>query len=370
VEFGNALNNISETVWIRIRAAASSTGSGSRPHTAIDDFELTFDNFNACEAPMMQAFNLVFEDITDSSVAISWMNGSGDGRIVVMNTENSFTSPIDGSNPIANTQYSGGEQVVYNGSSSGPITVSGLSPNTEYWCRVYEFCEPDRVYQTEEYGENPASFETENCVTEPGFDIIVACEPIIWLDGNTYESSNSGTTYLMTTNQGCDSLVTLDLTITQFEAEILQDGETLFASPTGAFYQWIDCEDNDAPILGANDPSFTATTTGNYAVIVTWNTCTEQSDCVEIIVDANALPFYDVTSFSVFPNPAQEKIVVSGFLEGSSIEILNAQGVRVFQRFNANENSEIETTDLNRGVYFVRITTPGHTVHVEKLVIN
>ena len=42
VNFGSALNNQSGPVWIRIAAKSASSGTGSRPVTAIDDFNLTW----------------------------------------------------------------------------------------------------------------------------------------------------------------------------------------------------------------------------------------------------------------------------------------------------------------------------------------
>lgn len=43
VNFGSALDNQSQTVWIRIVALTGTTGSGSRPTTAIDNFSLTWN---------------------------------------------------------------------------------------------------------------------------------------------------------------------------------------------------------------------------------------------------------------------------------------------------------------------------------------
>ncbi len=43
VNFGSALDNQSQTVWIRIVALTASTGSGSRATTAIDNFSLTWN---------------------------------------------------------------------------------------------------------------------------------------------------------------------------------------------------------------------------------------------------------------------------------------------------------------------------------------
>jgi hypothetical protein len=43
VNFGSALNNIGQTVWIRVVALAATTGTGSRPSTAIDDLSLSWN---------------------------------------------------------------------------------------------------------------------------------------------------------------------------------------------------------------------------------------------------------------------------------------------------------------------------------------
>ena len=44
-------------------------------------------------------------------------------------------------------------------------------------------------------------------------DVIVACDSYTWIDGNTYISSNNTATYTLNNSQGCDSVVSLDLTI-------------------------------------------------------------------------------------------------------------------------------------------------------------
>ena len=49
---------------------------------------------------------------------------------------------------------------------------------------------------------------------------MLACDSYSWIDGNTYTSSNSMATYLMTTSSGCDSLISLDLTISSSSSTI------------------------------------------------------------------------------------------------------------------------------------------------------
>lgn len=43
VSFGSALNNLNQPVWIRIVTLNATTGAGSRPSTAIDNFQLTWN---------------------------------------------------------------------------------------------------------------------------------------------------------------------------------------------------------------------------------------------------------------------------------------------------------------------------------------
>ncbi|MDT8410815.1 MAG: PKD domain-containing protein, partial [Vicingaceae bacterium] len=51
--------------------------------------------------------------------------------------------------------------------------------------------------------------------TSTGTDVITSCTPITWIDGNTYSASTTTPTFTIVggSSQGCDSIVTLNLTI-------------------------------------------------------------------------------------------------------------------------------------------------------------
>ena len=72
-------------------------------------------------------------------------------------------------------------------------------------------------------------------------DIVTACDSYTWIDGNTYSSSNNTATFTSTNAAGCDSIITLDLTIVPNpDLSVTQNGATLtsdrFGNVSSAYY--------------------------------------------------------------------------------------------------------------------------------------
>ena len=96
-----------------------------------------------------------------------------------------------------------------------------------------------------------------------------------WATSGTYSDTIPNTA-------GCDSLITINLTIDSANTGITQNGATLTSDAIGASYQWLDCDDNYAPMPGATEASFTATQNGNYAVAVVLQDCADTSACMAV----------------------------------------------------------------------------------------
>ena len=128
--------NIPDTIFqVRIKIAMRT--NDAQELYVIDDVRIRGTSNTAI--PTIQASNITFSNVTTTSMTIGWTNGNGAKRIAKINTSNSFTAPTNGTNPKADSNYSGsGEKVVYNGSSNS-VSVTGLSANTTYWFRVYEY---------------------------------------------------------------------------------------------------------------------------------------------------------------------------------------------------------------------------------------
>lgn len=198
-----------------------------------------------------------------------------------------------------------------------------------------------------------------SCSVLTGTDTQVACDSYTWSDGNTYTSSNSTATQTLTSVAGCDSIVTLNLTVNTMNATATAIDETITADVAGLVYQWIDCADN-SPISGETNQSFTATANGDYAVIVTDNNCSDTSSCVAI----NTIGLAETLNgegIEIYPNPTSGNYTIefSGIHSEVALEVTNGLGqVILAERFYQVE--EIQTAlNAESGVYFIRIKIDG-----------
>ena len=70
------------------------------------------------------------------------------------------------------------------------------------------------IYNSETSCDMTASINVVVNVATYGTDVQSACDSLIWIDGNTYYESTDEPTFALTNANGCDSIVTLNLTIT------------------------------------------------------------------------------------------------------------------------------------------------------------
>ena len=119
-----------------------------------------------CIVPTTQVNNIIFSNIYATQMDVSWTSGNGSRRVVYMNTSNTFTAPLNGTEATANSLYSGsGAQLIYNGTNSS-TTVTGLSANTTYYFRIYEAnCNgTNSFYQTSTATNNPNNQATSTTI--------------------------------------------------------------------------------------------------------------------------------------------------------------------------------------------------------------
>ncbi|HEX8516667.1 MAG TPA: PKD domain-containing protein [Bacteroidia bacterium] len=186
-----------------------------------------------------------------------------------------------------------------------------------------------------------------------GTDIQTSCNSLTWIDGLTYYSDNSTATYNIPGGNaaGCDSIVTLSLTIGAVDTSVTQTGNTLTSNVLGAAYQWLDCDNSYSEILNEINQSFTTTVSGSYAVIVTEGSCSDTSACLNVTITGIAA--HAETNLTIYPNPNNGSFVIKANVEGA-YSLVNKLGqvVRMFE-INAAHNYTTTIENLDNGVYFV-----------------
>ncbi|XZF12863.1 T9SS type A sorting domain-containing protein [Chitinophagaceae bacterium MMS25-I14] len=92
-----------------------------------------------CSVPSSQA---TFGTVTPGTfnTTLNFAAGNGSGRMIKINTTNSFTDPVDGNTYTANNAYAGsGEQVIFNNTTGTSVNVTGLTASSTYYYAIYEY---------------------------------------------------------------------------------------------------------------------------------------------------------------------------------------------------------------------------------------
>lgn len=126
--------------------------------------------------------------------------------------------------------------------------------------------------------------------------------------------------------QGCDSIITVNLTVTNIDLAIsLVDDTMLVLSQANANYSWIDC--NDWSVIPNETGSiFTPNSNGAFAAIIDYQNCIDTTQCIAIQVLSNSDFILD--EWRVFPNPSNGVIWISS-KQGGNFKVFDSLGKEV-----------------------------------------
>ncbi len=132
--------------------------------------------------------------------------------------------------------------------------------------------------------------------------------------------------------------------------------DTLFSVQQGASYEWLDCNTNTI-ISGQSSSFYVPTANGSYAMIISNNSCTDTSVCVNITtvgIENNNLE----DRIELFPNPVHSELTikVSSSTNIESITIFNMAG-QITDVLKKADNLEwhCDVSSLPSGLYILEI---------------
>jgi hypothetical protein len=157
---------------------------------------------------------------------------------------------------------------------------------------------------------------------------------------------------------GCDSVVTVNLTVNNPSTTIQYSKGVLSSAVSGATYQWIDCSNSNAAVQGETGQSFFPFKNSSYALVITQNGCTDTSVCFTVSdVGITENDFGD--AFAVSPNPTggDFEVALGHIYHNITLSIYNTSGQLVLQKeYDAKQNLQLNL-QAPKGLYLLQIQT-------------
>ena len=177
-----------------------------------------------------------------------------------------------------------------------------------------------------------------------------ACD-FTWIDGVTYTASNSTATFITSNALGCDSVVTLDLTINPIIATIAQNGNDIEASASNGtapyYYEWN---------TGETTAAITPNVNGPYWVVVSdADTCYSDTATFDVtFVSGTGIKTIN-NILSIYPNPTNDLINID--VKGDNQYILTNVYDIFGKKLLTTKNNIISLQNFEDGVYIFEIET-------------
>jgi hypothetical protein len=182
----------------------------------------------------------------------------------------------------------------------------------------------------------------------------VACQTYTWpSNGMTYTASATYLDTVAATN-GCDSFLTLNLTIgTGLNLNVTQTTTMLTSAQAGATYQWLNCTGN-VPVSGATAQSYSPPGSGTYAVIVTYQGCSDTSACYSLL-PINVAHVATNTEFNIYPNPAHNEVYIESAITKGNYVITDQLGKVILKGSLTGNRTAVSLEALSSGLYFMSV---------------
>lgn len=144
-------------------------------------------------------------------------------------------------------------------------------------------------------------------------------------------------------------LETIDNNITIISDTLMAD------AGFGYSYQWLDCQNSYAIILGETQYFFIPNDSLDYAVVVSNGNCSVTSDCYSILPTDWNVEETKMKEIIIYPNPSQFiiKVIIPSQEIGSKFFIQDETGRIVEEGELLNVMNEINIADLSNGMYYI-----------------
>ncbi len=172
----------------------------------------------------------------------------------------------------------------------------------------------------------------------------------VWFTSGTYIDT-------IPNHQGCDSIITIHLTIDTVNITVLYRNDSLISTANNASFQWLNCNTNTV-IPDATDSVLLLLQNGKFSVEINSSGCIDTSNCILVTTVGIEPPRFGTIKIS--PNPTIGTINIDGIIptENTVIEIYTILGSLILKTNSQNvDHIDLEIPGL-RGTYLMVLYTP------------
>lgn len=300
--------------------------------TSLNSFNQTVVSYREAtlnDSPSYTLDGIAFiEELSDGTfrfrLSSSYATQSGPDVQIFMTNDNSFTTPINTAGALfvedIGTQAGGISH--FSGAYSKILPgISSLSDfdHVVFTCVGFGFLH---------WGNGSFGTVITPCVNTSSTVTETVCGSYTSPSGQMYTSSGTFINTIPNT-LGCDSIITINLTVNTVDVTTTQTDNVVMAEAAGATYQWINCS-NTTVLMGETNQSYTITDTDSYAVIVTQNGCSDTSSCVNYC----------------FPTASSIAVTACGSYTAPSGQVFTSSGMIMDVILNAAGCDSVITIDL------------------------
>jgi predicted outer membrane repeat protein len=165
------------------------------------------------------------------------------------------------------------------------------------------------------------------------------------------------TTITYTITNACPVTITKTIHVDTVNSTVTLSGSTLTSNQSGANYQWLNCLSGMSPVSGQTSQSFTPSATGQYAVAVSRNGCTDTSTCFTVIgvgvKSTNSL----AASLILFPNPASNTLNIQTISQTlTRIRLADLTGKTLLQAIPTSPTTILNLAGYVAGLYLLEVS--------------
>jgi hypothetical protein len=173
-------------------------------------------------------------------------------------------------------------------------------------------------------------------------------------------------TWTYVDNNGNSVSQTQDVYVTAVDVTVTLNSAVINANAGGLAYQWMDCA-TDQLIPGQTGQAYTATVTGNYAVIITNGICVDTSACT--LVDFTGIDELNSNAITVYPNPTSGTFNIDFDGNIDNVIVTDALG-RIIDLPSDLTTGKIDGSSLAAGKYTVSVISTDAIYRKDIVVVK